>query len=257
MPDGSLASSCAVRRAAGPKRRSLIVPVTRLDAPLAAYALGFELCGAHARLIYAARRVTLERQPVVRSHADVAPLLAHFVERGGLVAGLLDRFGHAIAVARIAVRGGACNVAAQALYRAVIVAGAHALYVAHRHKGAALYVLAEDLASAGRAYDLGFALGLELYDSLIFGADGSYISLRERGEGADDWRRARERNQPDYPRARLRLHQAGANRRPERPGPSRSNGARAALWRCTACERQQNYKHACRYCGTLRPGDVR
>lgn len=247
----------ASRRGARPARHPGVVPVTRLNAAPAAHALGFELCGLHARLVFAAHRVTLERQPVVCSHADVAPLLAHFVARprSGLFAGLLNRHGALIAVARVNGAGCGCDVGAGAIYRAAIAAGARALYLAHGHADAAPRVSSDDLACAARAYAFGFALGLELRDSLIFGADGRYVSLRERGEGVDDWRHARERNETDLPRRCLRLHQAGANRRPERPGSSRSDGARAALWRCPACERQQNYKHACRYCGAPRPGE--
>lgn len=219
--------------------------------------LGFDLCGLRMRLLYEPSGVALDRQPIVRSHADVAPILARLFEpmHTDLIAGLVNTHQRLFAVARIESQAGnACDVAAPgAIYRAVIASRALAVYLAHRHEGSVPEVSTDDLVSAARVYTLGFALGLELRDSLIFAADERYISLREWGEGAEDWRRARERHEPDYPLQRMRLHQAGANRRPERPGSTRSQGARAALWRCAACHRQQNYKHACRYCDAPRP----
>lgn len=221
--------------------------------------LGFELRGLDLRLTYDDARLALDRQPSVRSHADVAPLLARLLEdpSAGLLAALVNDTRRLFAVARLDAHGDACTAMTPgAVYRVVIVAGAHAVYLAHRHAAAALEPSEDDLASAARVYAMGYELGCELCDSLIFGPDGRYVSLRERGAGAEDWRRERESLDPDYPRAHMRLHQAIANRRPERPSTHRSTGARAALWLCPTCDRRQNYKRACRYCATPRPEGI-
>jgi hypothetical protein len=218
--------------------------------------LGFELRGLDLRLIYDDARLALDRQPSVRAHADVAPLLARLFEdpSAGLLAALVNDNRRLFAVARLDARRQARKaITPSAVYRAVIVSGARAVYLAHRHAGAAPEPSEDDVASAARVYAIGYELGLELCDSLIFGPDGRYISLRERGEGAEDWRRERERHDPDYPRGHMRLHQATVNRRPERPSTNRSASARAALWLCPTCHRRQNYKRACRYCDTPRP----
>jgi hypothetical protein len=207
--------------------------------------LGFELRGLDVRLTYDDGRLALERQPSVRSHADVAPLLARLLEdpSAGLLAALVNDNRRLFAVARLDAHNDACKaITPGAVYRAVIVSGARAVYLAHRHAAAALEPSEDDLTSAARVYAMGYELGLELCDSLIFGPDGRCVSLRERGAGAEDWRREREFYSPDYPRAHMHLHQATANRRPERPSTRRSASARAALWLCPTCERRQNYK---------------
>lgn len=217
---------------------------------------GFTLCGLRARLVYDQRHVALERRLVVRTHADVAPVLAACLERrrGAAVAGLLDGARRLFAVAPLEGGDGngcACQaVAPEAVYRAAIACGAHALVLAHGHAARGRRVAAIDRAWNARVYTLGRELGLELRDHLVFGLDGRYLSLRERGEGAPDWRVGDDLAATPVG---LRLHQAHSNRRPQRPALTRSLSARAALRSCTACGRRSAIKAACPWCAAPRP----
>ena len=217
---------------------------------------GLALIGLRARPVDAERPVALERCPIVCTHADVAPVLAACLarRRGAPLVGLLDKARRLFVVAPLDAGdygGGTCDaVAPAAVYRAAIACGAHALVLAHGHATRGPRVVAADRAWNARVYALGRELGLELRDHLIFSLDGRYLSLRERGEGASDWRVG---DDPATTPASMRIHQAHANRRPQRPALTRSQSARAALQCCTACGRRSAIKAACPWCGAPRP----
>jgi DNA repair protein RadC len=220
----------------------------------------FMLCGLRARMIYDETRVPLDHRPRVLTHPDVAAALGLCLarHRGALVAGLLDASRRLFAVALLGHGGGgrcACeSVAPEALYRAAIACGAHAVFAAHRHAAPAPPTTDADHAWTERAYELGRDIGLELRDHLIFArgghGDGGHLSLRERHVGPRDW------GADDDPAAKpygLRLHQATSNRRPECPALTRSLSARAALKSCPACGRRSVVGDACPWCGARRP----
>ena len=170
--------------------------------------------------------------PFIRSHADVAPFLAHFLyapdSPTDWVAGLIDARSRLFAVALLnRTQRSSCVVAAAEVYRAVLVLGARSVYLAHAHdRGVAPSNV--DCHSATKAHAMGYSLGYELADVLVFCAGRDYLSLRTLGLAVPVWRRALETGRPDRPARAMRAHQASVNRRPiprQRPGSSRPPSA--------------------------------
>lgn len=238
-----LTSTAALRSRALPARRSL----------------GFDLVGLRTPVRYAAG-ICVPRRPRVASHLDAAPLLAPFLgDSAGTptwVAGLLDSASRLFAVVTSDATG-AHAVSPADVYRAVIVLGARRVYLAHRNstrrRSAQALTATLDLDAVRRVHALGFGLGRELCDVLVFDGDGGHVSLRELGAGVAQWREALRLGDPGLPTRLLRLRQAGVNRRPMPQASRHREAALAALWRCRLCERRQIDKLTCRYCGTPRP----
>jgi hypothetical protein len=181
---------------------------------------------------------------VIESTADLPAWLA----------GLLDPQSRLLAIAPIArTSARPCVITPRDVYRAVLAFGARRVVLAHCH--AACWPQPSELAleTTRCVHAMGFELGLDLRDTLLIRGH-EHVSLRALGVGVEDWRRARERGEPCWPEISLRLHQAGSNRRPMPYATRHAASALAALWRCPACQRRQNDRRACRYCGEPRPG---
>ncbi|WP_374713258.1 RadC family protein [Symbiobacterium terraclitae] len=67
------------------------------------------------------------------------------------------------------------------VFRVAIMYNAHALIVAHNHPSGDPTPSREDREITRRLKQAGAILGIELYDHLVIGSDGRYVSLRERG----------------------------------------------------------------------------
>ena len=219
--------------------------------------LPFTLVGLRTSVLYAPGP-RFDQRPLADSAGTAAAVFARVVESAtnpsAWLAGLLDPQSRLLAVASIAsAQARPCVITPGDVYRAVLALGARRVVLAHCH--AACWPRPSELAleSTRRVHAMGFELGLDLRDALLI-RGCKHVSLRALGLGVEDWRWARERGEPDAPEISLRLHQAGSNRRPMPYVTRHSASALAALWCCPACERRQNNRRACRYCGEPRPG---
>jgi RadC-like JAB domain len=229
------------------RSRPGIVPADGLCAPR------FSLVGVRP-VVTRAPDVPLLRTQQIASQADVAGLLAQFFEScdgPDWIAGMVDQYGRMKVVVLL---DSATEVLAHAVYRAAIALDARQIYLARRRSGARAEASAADLAAVQSVYSIGFELGRPLVDALIFDNSGEFASLRTLGIGVASWRTAVERRDASLPDRHLRLHQHGVNRRPTAAETRRSEAVKAAVWRCSACQRRQIYKRACLYCGAARVG---
>ena len=82
----------------------------------------------------------------------------------------------------VAATGGAssCPVSEREVFQAAVVAGAHALVVAHNHPSGLPTPSAEDLVVTQRLKRAGELLGIRVVDHVIIGAESHY-SLAEQG----------------------------------------------------------------------------
>ncbi len=231
-------------------QRRLVRRAVRNIAPGAMCASGFTLLGLRPVVTVVARDSDLPRRRRVASHVDIAAWLPQGAASDDCAwsAALVDQHARLTAVARL----DSASSLAHAVYRAAIALDARQIYLARRHAGPRAEASAADLRAVQSVHAMGFELGRPLTDALIFSARGDCASLRTLGIGVETWRQAVERNDPSLPDRHLRLHQQGANRRPAAIAPRRAQAARAAVWRCVACQRRQIYKHACLYCGARR-----
>ncbi len=213
-------------------------------------AAGFTLLGLRPIVTVVSCDRDISRRRRIASHDDMAALLPRLDASGvsAWSAALVDQHARLTAVAQL----DNAMPLAQAVYRAAIALDARQIYLARRHTSPRAEASAADLRALRAVHAMGFELGRPLTDALIFGARGDYASLRTLGIGVEAWRQAVERSDPSLPDRRLRLHQQGANRRPAAAAQRRVEAARAAVWRCVACQRRQIYKRACLYCGALR-----
>jgi hypothetical protein len=153
--------------------------------------------------------------PHVRSHADVASLLEHFLyapeAATDWVAGLIDSRSRLFTIALLNRTGrSACNLTAANVYRAVLVLGARSVYLAHAH-GRPSAPSNLDCLTASRVHAMGHSLGHELSDVLIFRQRRDYLSLRSLGLAVPAWRRALDTGVFDRPTKAMRAHQAKVN----------------------------------------------
>lgn len=67
------------------------------------------------------------------------------------------------------------------VFRVAIMYNAYSIIVAHNHPSGDPTPSREDREITRRLKQAGEILGIQLYDHLVIGADGTYVSLRERG----------------------------------------------------------------------------
>jgi DNA repair protein RadC len=136
-----------------------------------------------------ARRVRVEEPGAVYGEtikaperaADLAAQLIDGDEQEVFLVFLLDVKNRILGFVE-AARGGidACMVDPRVVFRAAIVQGASAIIVAHNHPSGDTTPSAEDITLTKRLKDAGELVGVALLDHLVI-ADGSYVSLAERG----------------------------------------------------------------------------
>ena len=79
----------------------------------------------------------------------------------------------------------ATEMPAREVYKAALLANAHRVVVAHNHPSGQVAPSPQDLRLTRALVRAGRLLGVELFDHLIVGPDGTFVSLRELGSVFD------------------------------------------------------------------------
>jgi DNA repair protein RadC len=129
--------------------------------------------------------VRLSERPLFASPADAARILAEYIgesDREHFVIAMMSVRGRMLGLHTVSVGSLAASlVHPREVWKPAILAGAHALIVAHNHPSGDPEPSAEDLALTRRLAAVGQLLGIEVLDHVILGEASRFVSLRERG----------------------------------------------------------------------------
>jgi len=129
--------------------------------------------------------VNLAERPQIRLAADAAPLLAQYIgdtDREVLVVAMLSVRQRVVGFHTVSV---GCLTSSlvhpREVFKPAILAGSAALVLAHNHPSGDPEPSAEDLSFTRRLASGGQLLGIEIFDHLVLGEAGRFVSVRERG----------------------------------------------------------------------------
>lgn len=126
------------------------------------------------------------RRPILRTPADAARVLRDLIgyhDREAFAV-LCLTVRHSVTAAHVASMGllDSAAIHPREVFKAAILANAAAVILGHNHPSGDPEPSGDDVRITAKLTEAGKVIGIEVLDHIITGADGSHVSLRERGQ---------------------------------------------------------------------------